>query len=252
MSDAESEGVIPAGFRVLLVQIRDSPEVAAHERAALMGVTGLRDEHIDPLNVVREPRVDWGRVEAADAVIIGGAGVHSAVEDYDFSDSLAGAIERMASERTPLFGSCYGHQLIARVLGGRVVHDETRSEVGAVEVSGTGAAGRDPLFGACPDRYTVLMGHHDRVDALPPGAVEMARSERCDNQAFRIDGLPIWGTQFHAELTPERLMERLARYRQYVPSDEGFEAVRRGLEPTPHAQGILRRFLSLCVSGIAR
>ena len=42
------------------------------------------------------------------------------------------------------------------------------------------------------------MGHHDRVSVLPDGAVELARNDTAPYQAFRLDGLPIYGTQFTA------------------------------------------------------
>lgn len=249
MADDIGGGIIPSDLRVLLIQVRDAPEVAAHECRSLRGVTGLDEEQLDTINLTVEPRVEWSRVEAADTVVIGGAGVHSAVEDYDYSDALTELILRMVDERVTLFGSCYGHQIIARTLGGRVVHDVDRAEVGAVEVTGTEAASDDPIFGACPARYTVLMGHRDRVDRLPESAVELAFSETCRNQAFRLAGLPVWGTQFHSELTPARLVERLDRYRQYAPDDEEYERICRALRPTPHAQEILHRFLAQCVPG---
>lgn len=250
MTEGAVGPTISEHLRVLLIQVRDVPEVAAHERHSIMTITGLRPEQVDPANLVHEPhRVEWERVRRADAVIIGGAGVHSAVEDYDFSDDLGALIERMVDEGVALFGSCYGHQIIARTLGGSVIHDNDRSEVGAIDVCATDAAGADPIFGACPPAYTTLMGHKDRVDRLPDGAVELAYSETCRNQAFRILGRPVWGAQFHAELTPTTLVERLSHYRQYAPDEGEFERIKRELRPTPHAREILKRFLSMCVPG---
>ncbi len=249
MADEVAGGSIPSELRVLLIQVRDAPEVAEHECYALRSVTGLRAEQVRAVNLALEDRVGWDDVESSDAVIIGGAGVHSAVNDDPFTDELERLVVRMVDEGVTLFGSCYGHQFIARALGGRVVHDERRAEVGAVDVFATEAAEGDPIFGRCPTRYTVLMGHQDRVDALPDGAVELAYSEKCRNQAFRLEGLPVWGTQFHAELTPERLVERLARYRHYAPDDAEFDRITRSLGSTPHASELLRRLLSGCVPG---
>ena len=239
---------IPSELRVLLIQVRDAPEVAEHERASVQQVTGLDAAQIETLNLVNEP-ASWTSVERNDAVIIGGAGVHSAVNDDPFREDLETLIRRMIDERVPLFGSCYGHQFIARALGGSVIHDMSRAEVGAIEVTATDAAPDDPVFGPCPRTYTVLMGHQDRVDRLPDGAVELAFSATCRNQAFRIDGAPAWGSQFHSELTPERLLDRLRRYPQYTPEPGGFESIVRALRPTPEAREILRRFLSMVAPG---
>lgn len=240
--------IISPDLRVLLLQVRDAPEVAEHERLSVRTVTGLQPEQLDSINLVNEP-APWSRVQRADAVIIGGAGVHSAVNDDPFCQDLTALIRRMVDESVPLFGSCYGHQFIARALGGSVIHDMRHAEVGAIDVTATPEAGDDPIFGVCPARYTVLMGHQDRVDRLPQSAIELAYSDACRNQAFRIEGAPVWGTQFHSELTPERLMDRLRRYRQYAPDPAEFERIERALRTTPDAQRILRRFLSMCAPG---
>ena len=249
MGEGDHGPTISGDLRVLLIQVRDIPDVAQHEIDSIRSVTGLAPEQIDAANLVREPRVEWPRVERADAVVIGGAGVHSAVEDYPFSTALAALIESMVDADVPLFGTCYGHQIIARSLGGSVVHDTARAEVGAIDVCATDAAAIDPVFGPCSVQYTALMGHQDRVDRLPAGAIELAYSETCRNQAFRVEGRPVWGSQFHAELTPTTIVERLSRYRHYAPDDGEYERIKRDLRPTPHARQVLKRFLSMCVPG---
>ena len=55
------------------------------------------------------------------------------------------------------------------------------------------------MLGALPARATVFQWHHYTFD-LPHGGVELARSAVC-TQAFRLDGRPAWGIQFHAEVT---------------------------------------------------
>ena len=52
----------------------------------------------------------------------------------------------------------------------------------------------------------------------------IAFSSSCRNQAFCLEGYPVYGTQFHAELLPKQLVERLTMFRQYMPDDEEFEA----------------------------
>jgi len=230
-------------LRVLLIQVRESDEVARHEQVSLREVTGLRADQLDAVNVVVDPRIERGRFDRADAVIIGGAAIHSATDDDDFTGPLIDDIRRLPAEGKPLFGSCWGHQFIARALGGEVITDEARGEVGAHTVHATDAARDDPIFSHCPDSYTVLMGHHDRVSRLPDGAVELAYSDVCRNQAFRVDGAPVYGTQYHTELTPDRLMERLSLYKKYVADEAELERTRAGLRPTPHAQRIIHNFL---------
>ena len=239
-------------LRILLIQVRESEEVAKHELGSLLEVAGLSEHAVWKWNVVLEGDVSWERAAGADGVIIGGAGVHSATRDDDFTNNLIDTVRRLADERKPTFGSCYGHQFIARALGGEVITDEASAEVGCHEVTLTGACEGDEVFGPLWDRgdrvFPTLMGHHDRVSVLPEGAVELASSPACPNQAIRVEGLPIWSTQFHIELTRKSLIQRLERYSDiYAPGDGVLHELEASLKPTPECAQILTGFLDYCV-----
>lgn len=240
-----------AELRILLVQIRESDEVARHEMNSLMDVTGLPESSIWTWNVVSEGELKWERVAAADGVIIGGAGVHSATHDDDFTGGLIDTVRRLADDRKPTFGSCFGHQFIARALGGEVITDEEHSEVGCYDVELLEACEGDDVFGHLWSEgkrtFPALMGHRDRVRVLPDQAIELAKSQLSGNQAFRIADRPIWATQFHAELTPERLIERLERYADiYAPGDNTLHALEEALRPVDESASLVRRFLDVC------
>ena len=53
---------------------------------------------------------------------------------------------------------------------------------------------------------------------------------------------PVYGTQFHAELLPNQLVERLSTFRQYMPDDDQFEQLKASMRPTPDAGRLLSRF----------
>lgn len=235
---------IDPSLRLLFIHIRGDERLAEHERTCLLDVLHARPQQATSINIASVGTIAWETIDAHDAVVIGGSGDHSVVQHYRFTDHLTDLVQRMSAERIPLFGSCWGHQFIAQALGGSCIHDNEHKEVGPVVVRSTAAAPEDPVFSAMPGSYTVLMGHEDRVDRLPPGGVELAASDLCRNQAFRIEGLPIYGTQFHAELTPERLIERLAAYRHYIPDDREFAKLQAALKPTPYAETVLARFLN--------
>ena len=61
------------------------------------------------------------------------------------------------------------------------------------------------MLGVLPPSATVFQWHHYTF-ALPPGGAALAESEICP-QAFRLDGQPAWGIQFHAEVTHEMLSD---------------------------------------------
>ena len=155
----------------------------------------------------------------------------------------------MHHRRTPLFGSCWGHQFIARTLGGEVISDREREEVGSFEVQLSPAGAIDPVLIGFPSAFMAHMGHHDRVSILPPGGLELAYSQRCPMQIYRLKDKPIYGTQFHAEMSAEHLIERLSYYRDsYLPSDEEFDTLRSNPLPTPESDSILHRFMDAYLS----
>ena len=234
--------------KVLLLQIRTHPGAERQEQLCFLDRCGLAPDQLATRNLVAEPELTWGAVEGFDAVLIGGAGAHSVTRDYPFTAPLAEVVRRMIDEERPLFGSCWGHQFIARVLGGTVVTDPFRGEVGTfpLELTPTGAA--DPLFAGFPPRFDVQLGHHDRVESLPPGVEELAYSEACRNQALRVAGKPVYGSQFHCEMNVGDMRARLRMYRDdYLPAGQTEDDLDRSLRPTPEADRILGRFLELCV-----
>ncbi len=233
---------------ILLLQVRERVDVEQQEQACFVEQCGVAENDLDAVNLVRDPSPDMKRIESARAVIIGGAGIYSATKDYPFTSALADIILRLRDRGTPLFGACFGHQIIARTLGGSVVTDRSRAEIGTHEVTLTAEGTTDPLLASLPERFPANMGHNDHVTRLPDGGVELALSPNSRNQIFRIDNKPIYGAQFHCELTYERLIERLAIYQDlYMPEDDEFEKLTENPTPTPEAVSILRRFVQMFV-----
>ena len=100
----------------------------------------------------------------------------------------------------PVLGICYGMQLIAHQLGGKV-SDASEREYGFAVIRKNE---RSPLFDGLDDEIPVWMSHGDRIDAAPPGFRSVAYSENSPIAAMANDA-GIYGIQFHPEVahTPQ-------------------------------------------------
>ena len=170
-----------------------------------------------------------GRIKAV--VLSGGPASVNA-----FSGDLS-RYSRILELKIPVLGICFGHQLIAKLLGGEVRRG--KGEFGRTEVE---VVRDDPLFAGWGKREYVWMSHRDYVAELPDGAEVLAVSDKGYVAAFRIKGTLVYGIQFHPEVrhTPRgmRLLENfleLARVdRSWRPSnfiDEIVKEIAETVEP---------------------
>lgn len=191
------------------------------------------------------PDDDWA------GVIITG----SPASTYDDEPWIARAEEflrRSAARGTPLFGVCFGHQLLGQTFGGKVERSPKGFELGTRNVQLTAAGQADPLLGVLPAVCPVQMTHGDVVVDLPPGAVVLAENAHSPHQAFRL-GESIWGVQFHPEFSVavERAIIDAFFVRprmQAFPDWSGDAAtlhhkLREEVRETPQAPGCLQRFI---------
>ena len=95
----------------------------------------------------------------------------------------------------PVLGICYGCQLIAYTLGGKVEHAETR-EYGRQDAVYDKNC---PLYKGLEDGIC-WMSHTDRVEALPEGFKVVAHTDTCRIAAFADDKRKIYGVQYHPEV----------------------------------------------------
>ncbi len=109
----------------------------------------------------------------------------------------------------PVLAICYGLQLIAKMLGGKVDRTAHR-EYGPAEVE-VGAR-RGPFAGfQVGEKVKVWMSHGDRVDALPPGFESIGRSGNSPFAAAAHQSKPIFGVQFHPEVVHTPLGKQMLR-----------------------------------------
>ncbi len=148
----------------------------------------------------------------------------------------------------PILGVCLGAQIIAGALGARVYAGD-HPEVGWGEVTLTQSGITDTLMAGAEHVLPVLHWHGETFD-LPEGAVNLAYSEKFENQAFRA-GSQTYGLQFHLEIDEEMVREWVDMDREdengiVSEPDAILDGVRQYLAPVRFGGAfIIGRFLDL-------
>ncbi|WP_321945322.1 glutamine amidotransferase [Paraburkholderia sp. J10-1] len=177
------------------------------------------------------------------------SGSHAMVtERAPWSEHLARWLKLCVETQVPVLGICYGHQLLAHALGGRVDNHPQGIEVGTRDVETLASASQDPLFVGLPHNFPAQLVHLQSVRELPSDAVLLARSAHEPHQAFRV-GSCAWGLQFHPEFHAAAMhgyIDQLSTDNSDLVIDA--EALHNAVEPTPAAASLLKRFATLAVS----
>jgi GMP synthase (glutamine-hydrolysing) len=103
----------------------------------------------------------------------------------------------------PYWGVCLGAQLLAASLGARVGPGPA-TELGVLAVQLTDAAAADPVFADAPFAFSSLQWHGDTFE-LPAGAIQLARSNLYEQQAFVVGSA--YALQFHLEVTSQLALQ---------------------------------------------
>ena len=188
-------------------------------------------------------------VRDVDALMIFGGSMHVDQNgEHRWMDPEKEFIREALDRGTPMLGVCLGSQLLAEAAGAEPRRMD-EPEIGWYDVEVTEAGAADPVVGPLAPSTKLFEWHH-YMAPLPPGAVELARTPACV-QAFRVDGKPAWGLQFHAEVTRENLMGWLDGWEnsEAVETDLDPDAIRAASERRIEEQneigrGLAERFLA--------
>lgn len=156
------------------------------------------------------------------AMVFGGAMNVDEEEAHPWLRDEKRFLGELLERGTPMLGVCLGSQLVAEAAGGKV-RRAAQSEIGWYETELTPEGAADPLLSVLPGRFEAFQYHHYEW-LPPPGGVTLARSALA-LQAFRLGERPVWGLQFHPEVTEPDLVSWLDEW------DDDPVAVASGLDP---------------------
>ena len=142
-------------------------------------------------------------------------------------DALIRFVRCLHDEQVKLFAVCFGHQLLAKALGGRVATADQGWGVGIHEAT---VSRQEPWMSPAADSYRLISSHKEQVVELPSGAVVLAFTRHCPHAMIRCGSLI--GIQGHPEFRAdyaEALMETRSAIIPEQTRSEATESFRTGM-----------------------
>ena len=136
-------------------------------------------------------------IDVVDGFIITGS-KSSVYDDKQWIRDLEALIQKLHAKRKKMVGICFGHQIIAKALGGEVSKSDKGWGVGIH----TYDLDKAPFAGADDGQLKLVVSHQDQVHELPPGARNVVSNAHCENAGFVI-GDHIFTLQGHPEFIDE-------------------------------------------------
>lgn len=184
--------------------------------------------------------------ESFDALIVMGGPMSVNDEDqHPWLRDEKAFIERTLKEDKPVLGFCLGGQLIATVAGATVAPNQYQ-EIGWFPIKRTDGA----PTGLFPAEAMVFHWHGERFE-LPSGALHLASSEGCDNQAFLL-GSNVLAMQFHLEFTPEIVAGLAERLKNEMQEGEPYIQTTEAMLADPDRFVALNRLSDACLDRMLR
>ncbi len=237
-------------MKVLLIDnTRDPDSWGSDELRRTLSLPGGRASGVS-LHTFRAPHCDLPalkRLRSFDRIVLSGSAT-SVTEDAPWIDALLELIRAALDQRIPLLGICYGHQSLARALGGKkMVAKAAAPEIGWAKIrqvrTGT------PIFTGVAEEFHSFSMHYDEVIELPKGSHLIASSELCRVQAFGVDEAPAFGVQFHPERDLDGAAQTFASKRRLRPAPPLLNAGRTDLHDPRIAALLISNFYSIGRNG---
>lgn len=146
----------------------------------------------------------------------------------------------------PVLGICLGAQMLADVLG-TPVYPNPEKEIGWFEITQRDEAVNSLLGQVLPERFTAFHWHGETFD-IPEGAIPLAKSAACCNQAFSYNNDRVLALQFHCESTEESVQDLVENCRDELDGSDGVmneEDIMEGVKDIPYMHSVADRLLGI-------
>ena len=155
-------------------------------------------------------------------------------DETNWMEPLKNFLGEVKTQRIPVFGICFGHQIMAETFGGKAEKSDAGFIVGVHE------------YKEQEDSYTAHAMHQDQVVAVPEGATVVASANYCPVAALNYD-FPARSVQFHPEFQKNLVEDAIVAFEGKILTDKEIEYARNTMltgtvEPSLYANEIAEFF----------
>ena len=179
---------------------------------------------------------DLCTLDDGDAWIITGS-KFSVYENYDWIKQLVSFASDLIKNDKPVLGICFGHQVIAKAIGGEVFKNPLGWELGSYNISLTDDGRANHLMFGINDNDIVYESHQDIVNNLPQNSKILANTDK-SIQSFSYKSS--YGVQFHPEFSYD-----VTRMLMDLRINKGIEVDSNVLEKSTNSHKVLHNFIKI-------
>ncbi|MBT3816855.1 MAG: C26 family cysteine hydrolase domain-containing family [Candidatus Magasanikbacteria bacterium] len=235
--------------KILVIQFRTDAS-KEHDRQCIIDEVGVTENQFEFVSAIENKFPE--DLSVFSGVILGGSGEFLLSKGdgigtwrewtFDF-------IDKVLTADIPLFGICFGYQLLALQQGAEIVDDKSMRETGTYDTYKLADAKNDLFFSKLPESFYGEYAHKDTIVNYPECLVPLSKTDLVEKNAFKIKGKSAWGILFHPELNRERMIERATS----SPISAGYlmtedkEKVFSSFKDAPEAAKVLHNFCAYCL-----
>lgn len=231
--------------KLLIVQFRTDQSEHDEQHIFYQEYLSVED-HIEFHNgVTHEYPTDLSRYAG---VIFGGSSQYMLGEGHGegtWKQKAFAFLDALYQTDIPVFGICFGFQLMSLHQGAKIVTDKAMRETGTFTSFLTKDGREDAIFANMPDEFDLVFGHKETIVDFPDHMIPLSYSDRVACNGFRVKDKKIWGTLSHPELNYDRLAARLKLSPNYLEESTLDEVLGRFTD-VPDAPTYLQNFLAQC------
>lgn len=194
-----------------------------------------------PTKTLHVKRDNFPKIDECLGVIIMGS--HSMVsEKKEWMENTKEFLKECIKSQIPTLGICFGHQLLAYALGGKIGYNQNGLEIGGAKISLTKKGKLDELFLGFDDEFKAHVSHFQSIIDLPKDVDILAFNSHEKIHAFRY-GKNTYGVQFHPEFTKEIMQFYTKKHKEDLANS--FQSIYENISQCNQSHKILSNFVKI-------